>query len=802
MTPLAETPPRTLPTLHPLVGAGLAALCGALLVVLLYQFPVTHTVDVGGYDAAYVQGFHAAQAITATGGTRSYLAGTDGTARWSRAQSDLLLPQAGRPASLTVRVRGWRPPGEPPPTVTVLVNGMPALTDVPLTGEWQDLTVPLTGGWLKLTDEAVTLVAPTAPLPDEGRDVGILLDRATYRVGGGVVTPAPVQVLLGAVAGGLLWLLLASVGTLTPRRRLLLAGAAASVLALAFALLYRAQLPYPYPVRGLLPAVVLLLVAALAVRWLPVVVQRVAWLPDAAAGGVVVLWGMGLWGSMQQHVTLAVPGVEKDFRVFATRTSDLNDIFKADGFYNLGYPLLLWLVQPFTAGNPFLAARLVALLAGAVLLLAGWWLARCALTDQPVWQRLGALLAVLLLACSPLVVQYALLVGSDMPFAACVTLALALVATAVTRSRPHTLPHVTLLLLAGIAGGLSFLMRHAGMAVLVWGVLALLVWRDWRGAAGFAAGFVLAASPQLWVNLRDTGDLLYNQQPKNVWLAVYAGVDWGRWGDVPDSIALGEVLLRDPPRFAANWGHNLLAYLGGTTTTARDDARAVQLHLLAFPANWLAVAGLVGWLVQAAAQWRQQRTLTPAVRLRVALLAFGAGFVLLTAMAFLLLRFVLPLAPLYGLAAAWLVGWLLATLAPTRDSPTHNVQRATVVTLLLLAMTVGSVGAAQQAVLAQQPPDEVAAITQTLARLQPGERVLVQVPTSVPIGKYSALAHHALPWTDGDPAATIDAAQQQGAAWLLWDSTQGIPPVVGAPAAHAGRYTLYPLAPIVGAPAD
>lgn len=54
----------------------------------------------------------------------------------------------------------------------------------------------------------------------------------------------------------------------------------------------------------------------------------------------------------------------------------LDGVLRADGFYNLGYPLLLWLARPLTGDNPFLAARLVAALGGALLLLAGWLLAR------------------------------------------------------------------------------------------------------------------------------------------------------------------------------------------------------------------------------------------------------------------------------------------------------------------------------------------------------------------------------------------------------------------------------------------
>ena len=94
---------------------------GALLLALAYQIPVTHSVDVGGYDSAYVQGFYDPERAL-PGQARPDLDGSDGSARWTRGQSFLLFPQAGLPAQLTLRLRGWRTAGAPP-NVAVLLNG-------------------------------------------------------------------------------------------------------------------------------------------------------------------------------------------------------------------------------------------------------------------------------------------------------------------------------------------------------------------------------------------------------------------------------------------------------------------------------------------------------------------------------------------------------------------------------------------------------------------------------------------------------------------------------------------------------
>ncbi|HEX5688783.1 MAG TPA: hypothetical protein VFX76_02225, partial [Roseiflexaceae bacterium] len=46
-------------------GLAVAMALGLLLFALLYQFPATHDVDIGGYDEAYVQGFYDPEPATA-----------------------------------------------------------------------------------------------------------------------------------------------------------------------------------------------------------------------------------------------------------------------------------------------------------------------------------------------------------------------------------------------------------------------------------------------------------------------------------------------------------------------------------------------------------------------------------------------------------------------------------------------------------------------------------------------------------------------------------------------------------------
>jgi len=182
---------------------------GALLLALAYQIPVTHTVDIGGYDAAYVQGFYDPERAL-PGQARPDLEGSDGSARWTRGQSFLLFPQAGLPAQVTLRLRGWRPAGAPP-NVAVLLNGTRELGRFQAAPGWHDYSFTIDGGLLKPNDVVIEIRSDTAQLEaGDPRAVGVLVDRATYHAGPAPIVPYPPQLLYGALAAGALYLLLTS----------------------------------------------------------------------------------------------------------------------------------------------------------------------------------------------------------------------------------------------------------------------------------------------------------------------------------------------------------------------------------------------------------------------------------------------------------------------------------------------------------------------------------------------------------------------------------------------------------------
>ncbi|MGQ9547727.1 MAG: ArnT family glycosyltransferase [Roseiflexus sp.] len=768
------------------VRAIMASLAGMALVTILCQIPVTHHIDVGRFDAAYVRGFYDPERLDLPQ-ARGYLPGSDGSARWTRAESHLLLPQAGLPAEVTIRLRGWRADGALP-NFAILVDGREMYIGA-TTGEWQEVLVPIRRVSLKPEDVLVTIRSDVAPVSaGDPRLAGVLVDTVVYRTAQPPLQPYPAQMAWGALAGGLLFLALTGMRSsetarwlrfVTPLRAWLVGAFLTGALYLFF---YRFQPAYPYPLRGLLPGVCATLGVVVALRYGPALAARLPMLPDVLAVSGIAAWTTVLLLAAQDHVTLAVPGVEKDFRVFATRAVDLALVLRADGFYNLGYPFLLWLVAPLTDGNPFLAARLIATLAGMLLLGASWWLARCLLGRG---LALGALVA---LALNPFVVQYALSVGSDMPFAALCTLALALLAS---RRAPESLWFAAL---AGGIAGCAFLVRHPGILLLPCGVFIFL-WmrrtadaaRPWFNILVFVLAFFVAIAPQLIVNMRDTGQPFYNQQAKNVWLSVYGDSDWGRWNEVSNDVSLIDVVLEDPGRFVGAWWTHLRAFIGSGAEATDDTGYASQLRLLMFPANWLAVSGLAGWLAILAYQGRKALSRTqgaegfqPALPpFAVPLIVWVMLYALALAVGLPLQRFFLPLAPVYAVAAAWTLLIIVRVMARHRALTPARLQIGAILILLLVVQSGFAIGVRD--VINRQPADEVAAVRLVQQTLPSDELLRVVLASGDPVGKYSAIAHRVAP-------------PDRATRYLLHSAEAGTPPD-GVVVAMAGKYTLVRVEP-------
>jgi hypothetical protein len=747
---------------------------GALLTTLLYQIPARHVVTVGHNDEPYVQGFGEAvnrwNVVTDTTGATVPL-------RWSDPDAALVFPQIGLPARVTLRLRAWRPPNTPLPRIRVLLNGREELGSFVATGDWEEHSLAVRSGLAKPRDLFLQLdVDPMVEVDGEQR--GVQIDRVVLATAGWPIVPYPAQVVGAGVATMLAALALRRV------RRILLATAAMGLLFLAA---YRLQIS-PYPVRALWAWLSLLWFGLLVIRgaeqyaragtrWpAPRLALEWAQVADILAVVLLLVWMIGLWRAGLNHVVLSLPGVEKDFRVFATRSTalgcppgvDLKDaacVLRADGFYQLGYPLLLWLGRFFTSGNAFLAAQIVALGSGVFLLLGTYLLGRRLLGN------VAGLLGLSLVILNRWTSEYSLLLGTDMPFAAAWTLALLGIVLA-RRSRPRAFA-------AGLLCGVAFLMRHPGILLLPLGA-GLLLWPErattpeaartrqawrWDLVALLFAGWLLASSPQLIVNLAQQGRPLYSQQAKNIWLAVYGNTDWGRWGEASDDVSLWNVVAQAPSRFFGNWWSNIRGFWGAGSEDTSEFGRAVAIRLLSFPANLLAFAGLALWLIRGS---RSERIL----------LLAGLLYITSVAVGFLLPRFALPLVPLWALAAATMLRrlwcWAMEAASPAW------LRAVPAAILLMLVMMLAAPGAGTRAVLGNQDPDGVQAVALVRRTLGRTERLEARLPAEDFIHKYSAVAH-------------LVAAPNAPAHFVL-ASTESNPASPELPVAgRAGRYTLYRL---------
>jgi hypothetical protein len=213
-----------------------------------------------------------------------------------------------------------------------------------------------------------------------------------------------------------------------------------------------------------------------------------------------------------------------------------------------------------------------------------------------------------------------------------------------------------------------------------------------KPALWFTLGWLFVSLPQLTINVRDTGNPLYSQQAKNIWLAVYGNTDYsGRWRDASDDVALRDLVFADPARFVGNWTRNLRAFVGTGAEDTSEFGQAIALRLLHVPANWLALLGLCLWI------WKgsyRERLLVVAVALYVIGVSIG----------FVLPRFFLPLAPIWAVAAA--VALLeLADLVASRWPRLNTLQWQAVAVLVLLALMLDGPRLGARYVLDRQGPN-------------------------------------------------------------------------------------------------
>ncbi len=136
--------------------------------------PVSREVDLGdGLDWGLVDGFYSPE----QDGETAY--------RWSTEEACLRFPDAGtgRPQTLHLRLRAWRPAGEPLPQVSLLLEGI-EVARFSAPAEWEELAFPLPatapGTDIVLTLQSTTFFPGPRDLLETGqlRLLGVMVDRA------------------------------------------------------------------------------------------------------------------------------------------------------------------------------------------------------------------------------------------------------------------------------------------------------------------------------------------------------------------------------------------------------------------------------------------------------------------------------------------------------------------------------------------------------------------------------------------------------------------------------------------------
>jgi hypothetical protein len=348
---------------------------------------------------------------------------------------------------------------------------------------------------------------------------------------------------------------------------------------------------------------------------------------DRLALGTLAVYSVLLVALGLRHQGLTNYSVEWDFLGYAQRAQTASTAFAVNPRTPFGYPLSLWMLGQVT-GDLFVSGKLLTGFSTLVVLGFTYLLGRRLFTADV------GLFAVLGLVATTLFAEHTILVGTDMLAIACLLASLYLLLL-------ETEHRVRSSILAGILGGLSYLVRPSAIvlvpAVLLWLWLPMMARtssaerrRPWRIGLLYAASFGLAITPQLILSTIHTGNPFYNNRAMDIWMDMYGNWDWALLPEVAN-ITLREVLLKDPVGFVLHWGENLLG-------TLRNS-------LLDWPLALFAVPGAL------ALPWRAWR---PGVGL---LYWFGAGYLALVSVAWSPLsysRVFLPLLPMLALIAAWL----------------------------------------------------------------------------------------------------------------------------------------------------
>jgi 4-amino-4-deoxy-L-arabinose transferase-like glycosyltransferase len=441
--------------------------------------------------------------------------------------------------------------------------------------------------------------------------------------------------------------------------------------------------------------------------------------------------------------------------------------------YGITLALLARLIPDY-----FTAAVVLSVLSAAVVLF---------LTSHILLRLFGpgaAILTALAVATNAQFLRYSYSAGTDMLFNAWMATAVYLL----LREDKPTLPNLAL---AGLAGGCAYLTRYAGVALLLWGPLTLLLLpagliprrRRIVSSAAFlagAGGVIVAWGIHCY---RATGHFIVNDNYRNIAFGIFGQerVSWDQFWSTEAILfhSFTDVLTRHPGLFLRTIAANLFTHLRNDLGFYPPVARAVAKHSillqsLIHPA--LGIFALPGLFVVLRRRPDRRQT----VFLLLSALFFG---ILLTV--FYASRFSLYLVPTYLLLGVGFLLWFPRRFLGKATGPARSL---TIALLLLLTaghgiqVVHGEIGNGPTVILRLRD-----LLRQNRVLLQEGEVLVARKPHAA---YYLNMKYAAFPFVDTMPAL-LDELRRLHARYLLYSiSEQSLRPqflsLLNAQAPHDG----------------
>ncbi len=266
---------------------------------------------------------------------------------------------------------------------------------------------------------------------------------------------------------------------------------------------------------------------------------------------------LSLWIFLSLYLTFSNPTIGiSDMFWFIERANTLSlhsSKYWVDGFYPLGYPVLLKIISNIF-GDYLIGGRIISLFSGMIGVIFIY------LITKEIFGNFSSKIATLLLILNPFYLKFSTISSTDIPSASFLILATYLFILYLKKREGK------FLFLSGVALGFSYMIRYTALTVLpVFIIFSFLSVDENRFMTGyksilkFLGGFFLISFPQLMLSMIYKGNPFYNLQAQNVYFGIFGNKNWGLHMDEARKITgIFQIVRKYPLPFFNNWGLNLI----------------------------------------------------------------------------------------------------------------------------------------------------------------------------------------------------------------------------------------------------